>query len=378
MRSPIRQFYDKLYYDFEIRIDGLVRNIRIRRKVRNIKFNRDFYDFYKTKVRPFWAKYGIRAKLHWYKYYCDVNGTLDHRFIPDDLHYRYMVPHFDDMAYVRTLEDKNLYSLLFPNTKLPTTVLRYLDGQYSRDDYSPISLEDALTRFADGEEYVLKPTVYTGQGVGLQFFSGSVGQEELRKILSQHSTHDYVIQKAVAQHPELAEFNPSSLNTMRIVTLVLHGKPHILSSILRVGHTGSKVDNLAQGGYSAEIRPDGTLVPLAYTHRDNKNAYVECSSTGKPFAGFTIPSWDNLKTTVLDLAMRLPHMKLIGWDIAVDEHGDIVLIEFNCQFGPDQENCGPMYGDMTDEVLKEVFGSPKTSESFPRHPHNTKGALYAH
>ena len=54
-----------------------------------------------------------------------------------------------------------------------------------------------------------------------------------------------------------------------------------------------------------------------------------------------------------------PLVRIVGWDIAVDEEGDPVFIEFNCNPGQNQMTYGPTFGDYTDEVLEEVFGVNK-------------------
>lgn len=57
--------------------------------------------------------------------------------------------------------------------------------------------------------------------------------------------------------------------------------------------------------------------------------------------------------------IKLAHFKLIAWDFATDKDGNPVLIEYNLRFQVInflEMNNGPLFGDLTDEVLKEVFG----------------------
>lgn len=73
-------------------------------------------------------------------------------------------------------------------------------------------------------------------------------------------------------------------------------------------------------------------------------------------------------------------MNLIGWDIAVDNHGVLTMIEFN--MCPDCELIqifnGPMSGDMTDELMEmvknatsqEVTAFRTTFPSFPASHHH--------
>ncbi len=355
MRSKKQQFYDRMYYGFENKLYVVVGNIRIWKRMLGVKFDRAFYDYYHNQVCPYWAKFGVKPPLYWIKYYYQLNGTMDPRYIPDNIHVGHIIPHFDKDLYVRSMVDKNLHSLVFPGVKRPDTVYKHIDGYFANDDFTPISREEAFSRCLEPCRYIIKPTVDTGTGSDIAFFSGDQPRESIQALLAGYESIDYIVQKVVRQHPELAKFNPSSLNTIRMVTLFLNGKPHILSSILRIGAAGNEVDNVSKGGYQCTIRPDGTLEELAYTHYTGKDEFVKETKDGLRFEGFAVPSWDKIYQTTLDLCTKLPHLKFIGWDLGVDENGEVVLIEFNCQIGQNQATCGPTFGDLTDEVLSEVF-----------------------
>jgi hypothetical protein len=54
----------------------------------------------------------------------------------------------------------------------------------------------------------------------------------------------------------------------------------------------------------------------------------------------------------------IPHFKLVSWDIAIDDTNEAVLIEANMRKGGIdiiQFNSGPIFGDLTERVLDEVF-----------------------
>lgn len=357
MRGKYQTIYDNFYYRFERGIYRIMRNIRMTRKYLRYNPGPEFQEAYKNTILPYWKQFGIKPKKHWAMYYYKMTGTLDPRYIPDDIHYYYIIPHFDNMVYVRPLEDKNLYSLLFHDIKRPETIFKYVDGQYYTDNFALLSKAEALSLCSTGE-FIVKPTTDTGQGSGIRFFSG-MPAEDVDTLLSSYKDVDYIVQKVLAQHPSLARFNPTSLNTVRVVSFFFKGEVHILSAILRIGPEGSRVDNISKGGYQAVIQPDGSLKKLAYTHLNGTHAHVPQTASGIPFENFVIPSWEKLVETVKTAALRLPHLKIIGWDIAIDENSEINLVEFNCLFGPNQENCGPTFGDMTDEVLSEVFAKKK-------------------
>lgn len=355
MRTKMQQAYDRLYHTAELNIFRFYRNLHKFQATRGLPCGRDFQKAYREKVLPYWKKYGLRPKRFWYKFFYSLTGEVDPRYIPDDIHHRYIIPYFDDVEYIRALEDKNLHSVLFRDVLRPETVFKYSSRMYCNDDFSPISRQEALGRCLAPGRYIIKPARDTGEGMDIRFFAGEDGPEAIAQVLDQYTNIDHLVQRVLTQHPALAAFNPTSVNTLRVVTMVHREKAHILSAIMRIGNTGSLVDNISKGGYQAVIRPDGTLGKYAYTHKDGKDIHVERTDAGMAFEGFQIPHWADVRQTALELALRLPHLRLIGWDFTVDEQGRVVMIEFNCDFGQNQENCGPTFGDMTDDILDDIF-----------------------
>ncbi len=360
MRTPKQILYDRLYYTIDLDILCHFFNLRCRRAMRKHEFDASFYKAYREKVVPYWKQFGVRPKIYWFKRDFLRTGIVDPRYIPADIFRRYVIPYFDNECYVRQMTDKNLYHLILPGLKRPETIFKYADGCYREDDLRPITPEEAASRLTCGQ-YIFKPARDTGGGSGISFLpvDENTPPSAIEDMMTHYVQADHIVQRVLVQHPSLAAFNHSSVNTLRLVTLVFHGKAYLLSAILRIGHADSRVDNVSKGGYQAIVREDGTLEKLAYTHKGGKDNFVEQTDEGVRFEGFAIPSWEKVRATALDLALKMPHLALIGWDFSVDEQGDPVLIEFNCHIGQNQENCGPTFGDMTEEILTEVFRDKK-------------------
>lgn len=354
-----QRVFDKVYHDFEYWWFPIFSNRDLHRAARKMDIGPEFEAAFKESIRPYWAQFGVKVKKYWFKHLYNLTGSLDPRYIPHALFFGKIVPHFDNPMYIRQLADKNLHGILFPTLKRPETIFRRIDRSYTNDDFTPITKEEAFARLKQEGAYVIKPTRDSGQGTDVRFFHALENDAAIEELLKPYTGIDYIIQRAVVQHSMLSDFNASSLNTLRIVTLVFQDKPYILSSILRIGGSGSKVDNVSKGGYQCTIQPDGHLEKLAYTNRSGKSQMVETNDKGMRWEDYSIPNFDKIRATAMDLALKLPHLKLIGWDFALDENGEIVLIEFNCQIGQNQATCGPTFGDITDGVLEEVFGKKK-------------------
>lgn len=354
MRSARQKLYDDFYYNFERRLVAVFENFRVLRRTAGQRFDPAVKKAFREEIRPYWARFGVRAKLRWVKDNYLVNGSLDPRYIPNDLYITKIVPHFNPLDSVNTLTDKNLTDLLYPDMKQPETVFRHMSGTYCLRDFSPISREEALALLEPGMACVIKPARDSSEGMDVCFFTDPA---QGAALADRYAGIDYIVQKAIRQHPGTAALNGSSVNTLRLVTLLFRGEARLLSAILRAGSPGSQVDNIGAGGWQYTIRPDGTLTDTAYASRNGRPVFVKERHGELVFAGRAIPAFDRVRDTALALAARTPHLKLIAWDFAVDENGDVVLIELNASMpGQNQETCGPTFGDLTDRVLAEVFG----------------------
>ena len=178
--------------------------------------------------------------------------------------------------------------------------------------------------------------------------------EVLEKLLAKRN--NIIIQTLIRQHDEINKIYPESVNSIRIVTCHFNGETRVLSSVIRMGQDGNKLDNASQGGLFCGINEDGTLKKYAYTKYG-----VACTThpQGAVFAECRIPNFDKCIELVIKLSNRFLRIsKLISWDLAMGEDGEPVLIEVNlCYGGTDihQIANGPLFGDITDEVLNRVF-----------------------
>lgn len=182
----------------------------------------------------------------------------------------------------------------------------------------------------------LKP-IQGSQGLGvIKVFRDQIGdsseRENLHSIISRNS---YVLLQTVVQHPQLSVLNPSSLNTMRIDTFRKQGcNAEIISALLRVGGDGNYVDNVSAGGLFVGVDlQNGKLKENAMNlfHGSVKVGLFDTHPiNGIRFKGYQVPLFDKVKQVVEQAADYIPPA-LIGWDVAVGEHGP-VLIEANCLY----------------------------------------------
>ena len=215
-----------------------------------------------------------------------------------------------------------------------------------------------LFMISGGKGIFVKEAQTSSGGQGVTYVAES--ELSVSKILEITRTikTDVVIQKELRQHKDMAVLNESSVNSLRIYSVLgLNGIVKIYSAVVRMGIDGGKLDNYSAGGVTCGIKDDGTLRKYCYDKYGTKSE--EHPSSHVRFEGFVIPSYEQAKQLVYKAHPMIAHYRSIAWDIAIREDGVPVLIEANlCRGGIDslQVNNGPLYGEDTKKILDEVFG----------------------
>ena len=68
---------------------------------------------------------------------------------------------------------------------------------------------------------------------------------------------------------------------------------------------------------------------LGLVDRGTMNEKMRPLRPGIEFKGFEIPKFKEMIEVCKKAALRVPEVKVIGWDVTVSENGDIVLFEGN-------------------------------------------------
>jgi hypothetical protein len=309
---------------------------------------------YKKEVKVYWKKYTDKFKTDWNRYYSSRNGIYDVRYIPDDLYFTKIDPHFNNKKMTSGLVDKNYHDILFSHAKQAVTIVKKINGFYYDANFKIIDKNEVVRLCLEYPRLIIKPAVLSGNSKGIEFWSTEQGSEGLIKLIFAGDTN-LVVQEIIRQHQDLSRIHPSSINTIRIITLLLKGKVHILSSVLRMGIDGSNVDNLGAGGISCGIKENGQLKDKAFSTYGVK---YDRHPQGFEFGNCVVPSFDKVKEIVIKEQTKLAHFRLVSWDLAVDEDGNPILVEANLRNGGlnlHQFSNGPLFGELTDDVLQEVF-----------------------
>lgn len=225
---------------------------------------------------------------------------------------------------VQLLNNREYYHFFDNKSEFYTRFAPYIGREWL--DFSSASLED-FERFLQGKDAVMiKPDDGTGgKGVEKLNLRDYPDAKALYNQLKAGKTG--VVEEVLVQHPELSQLNPSSINTLRIVTILNDSGPHIVYAHIRIGNGGRPVDNLHSGGMFAPIDMETGVVQYPGYDKDRKT-YTVHPMTGVKIQGFQVPLWEESKTLCLQAAELIPQMRYVGWDVAVTPEGP-VLVEGN-------------------------------------------------
>lgn len=326
----------------------------------------------KKEIESFWRK-----KLLWHmellnmKYFDVYNAVEADKsklkyYIPDSFFYAFIDEYFSNPQRSTALDDKNLYDLYFADVKRPRTIARKANDLFMDEEYNSITAKDFLKLCHSQKEIVVKSAIGSYGGHGVRFWKANADTDE--QLLSFIYTNNcpefrgsnvyqqYIVQEPIQQHHILDKINSTSINTVRIITLHRNGVCTPLSSVLRMGIDGSRVDNCSSGGIVCGITEDGILKDVAYDAMANS---YHRHPQGFYFGGTKLVGFDKCIALAKKLANRFYGVsRLISWDFAIGVDEEPILIEMNISFGEldfHQLCNGPIFGENTEDVLKEVF-----------------------
>lgn len=296
-----------------------------------------------------WHRLSDRVEPYSYRLfsrYCGLNKYI----IPEDLGNSVIEYYLNPVSYRSFYSDKNMYTeYLRPISATPKVLMRRINGGLLLDEkfnVSKLNFESKASEFCDVLQYdkiVIKPSVGTCSGKGVKlFYRVNAAEQEKHCAFTDGKGavldgsylrkygQDYVIQEAIRQHPYLAQFCPTCVNTMRICAYrsVVDETVIIFAAAIRIGHKGSVVDNLhAGGGFVGIDVESGKLQHVVYDQYGTTS--FELNGVNFKDGVYTIPNWKEIKNFATSIVKQNHHMHLLALDVTMDELGQPMLIEFN-------------------------------------------------
>jgi hypothetical protein len=291
--------------------------------------------------------FGHAIYAPWLRVYTAFSGTFKEGWIPDNYYGTVVVPSMKG-GYGKISGLKPLTRLIFDSDAFPD-VAYFANGLFLTPQNTVVpEREIADVVFQRSEKIVFKLDGF-GQGKGVFIFD-----KQTFGIAAIKSLGNGVIQRFIRQHSVFDRFASKAVATLRFTTVVDDfGAISIRACYLRLGragdthiHTGSEIcvavnlstGELARQGYTADWRP-------TEGHPDS----------GTPFSGVKIPAFSKCVQTVLELHKKILFARCIGWDLTVDVHENVQVMEWNGEHNDvkfSEATQGPCFSDLNWERLK--------------------------
>ncbi len=282
-----------------------------------------------------------------FPFYKFFHGIADYHFVPSDFYY--LASSALNARWGREFcSHKANLRMFIPKENRPKTILYNIYGHFYDADDNIISSKMALDILKEHNEFVYKVAVNSGSGKGVRKFT-SPGDKQIESIIN---TRDFIVQEILRQNDFFSRLNDSSVNTILIESLNLNDRCTVLSAFVRIVAKGSFVDNISgREGMVVGVNEQGILNQYGLTKRYVK---VYNASSGLGFENLKITNFDQIKAQISSFHKEFPSANLINWDIAIDENGEIIVLEINLsQMNPlyHQIFNGPIFHDRFEEVV---------------------------
>ena len=221
-----------------------------------------------------------------------------------------IIKKYNDKNYIKYFEDKTLFNDKF--------------NKYLNRDWMMINDKnfDKFDKFiTKNKTIVVKPIDGTcGKGVE-KIITGGTNKRKLFDTLLQNG--QLLIEEVAKQCKSLSALHPTSINTVRLVTL----KGQVVAAFLRIGNFENVVDNLNNDGLAAPI--DNKIGTIKYPAMDKEhNVYKIHPVTNEKIIGFKIPKWKEVLKLCKSACKEIPEVGYVGWDVCIGEDKPF-LIEGN-------------------------------------------------
>ena len=198
---------------------------------------------------------------------------------------------------------------------------------YCDDDF------DAFAEFCRKHPIFVKKPLHgaMGSGVGLVRTDENTDLHELFAELRDDMI-EFMCEELVVCHPTLRNLNVDSVNTVRLTTYFDGRRTHVLWPWMRIGRSGSFVDNGGAGGITVGVDINtGTIFTDGMD--ESGNHYRVHPDHGFALKGIQIPDWEGALKLGEALSNKVVEsidgIRYVGWDITYTENNQWVVIEGN-------------------------------------------------
>lgn len=180
----------------------------------------------------------------------------------------------------------------------------YIDNNY----------EEFKEFIKDKDEIFCKP-LDLSCGVGIEKIN--VKNKDSKTIFDYLTKNNILLVEELAlQHQLLNDLHPTSINTIRVVTINNGKDITVVAAFLRIGNNNNIIDNFNNDGLTSKVDIKAGIIKVPAIDK-KQNLYTKHPITNKDIIGFEIPAWDEVLDLCINAAKVIPEMGYIAWDVCV-------------------------------------------------------------
>ena len=152
-------------------------------------------------------------------------------------------------------------------------------------------------------------------------------KQSMEYLIDMVLSADYIIQELIVQDDKLNALCPTSVNTIRLQTVMdKDGNVIPFGPGVRIGRVGNSVDNWAMGGVFVGIDAEAeTLKEVGILKPKYGTKVFEHPDTHIVFKDYPIPYYKEAENLAVKLHKVMYRSHSIGWDIAITPHGPMII-----------------------------------------------------
>lgn len=268
----------------------------------------------------------------------NVSDEYRSGFLSDQMRNKILIDKIGIDIFLQELRNKfTFYKLTAPFFKRGVFLFTHRDCSY--DDFCSFCIKQKNL-------FLKRNSSSKGRGI----ITAVVNNAEDARILYSRllkDGDDWIIEERICQSAEMAEWNESSVNTVRVPSILKDGKFNVVGPFFRTGRNGAVVDNAGAGGIFACVDKDtGILTTDGVDERGRY--YVKHPNSNKVYKGWQVPRWKELLSLTEQVHRSLPQHIYVGWDFALSDKGWVLV----------EGNWGQFVSQYNDHIgLKEKFSS---------------------
>lgn len=196
---------------------------------------------YKNSINEYWGRFGVSISGEWHKFYASRTGMEDVRFIDDAIFYSRFLPILNRQDMSKAYADKNFLDLNFADIHRPRTIMRNINGFFIDKDGRYYSRQEAVKKCMEDERIIIKSALDScgGRNIDIINFADYSSLYEYKEMINKSfDSHqeNFIVQEVITQHPELEKLNKTTLNTIRVTSLLWEGEVYILNPFFSRGY----------------------------------------------------------------------------------------------------------------------------------------------